>query len=566
MGKSEQENKERRKPEHRKIERKITVIGHKNPDTDSICSAIAYADIKNRVSHSHKYVPGRAGEISSETRFVLDYFGVPDPEYISDVSTQVRDMEIRMTPGVPKEMSIGTAWDLMNDTDAVTLPVTENGKVIGLVTKGDIARTFMDMDNTHFLSDARTRFGDIAERVQARIVTGDPEKIFDHGKVLVGAAVPERMKKVVEAGDLVILVDRNENHIAALEKGAGCLILCLGASADKETVEKAASMGSVIMETDMDTYSVTREINKSVPLQAIMIRDDIDSFRLDDYTDKLRSVMASTRHRAFPVVDSKGNYIGTVSRRNLLGIKKRQLILVDHNEKSQAVDNIDEGEILEIIDHHRLGTLQTLQPIYFVNQPVGCTATILYQMYVEKGLDIPRDIAGLLAGAIISDTLMFRSPTCTLHDKMAAGALALIAEINIEDFAQAMFKAGSDLKNKSAEEIFFQDYKKFNMAGHSFGVGQISSMDGDELELIKEKIQPVLQKELDKTDISMAFFLLTNIKTSSSEILFAGDRAPDVVSNAYPNLEQKDNAVNVPGLLSRKKQLIPAFMAAMNYI
>lgn len=187
-------------------------------------------------------------------------------------------------------------------------------------------------------------------------------------------------------------------------------------------------------------------------------------------------------------------------------------------------------------------------------------------MYVEKGLDIPRDIAGLLAGAIISDTLMFRSPTCTLHDKMAAGALALIAEINIEDFAQAMFKAGSDLKNKSAEEIFFQDYKKFNMAGHSFGVGQISSMDGDELELIKEKIQPVLQKELDKTDISMAFFLLTNIKTSSSEILFAGDRAPDVVSNAYPNLEQKDNAVNVPGLLSRKKQLIPAFMAAMNYI
>ena len=187
-------------------------------------------------------------------------------------------------------------------------------------------------------------------------------------------------------------------------------------------------------------------------------------------------------------------------------------------------------------------------------------------MYVEKGLDIPRDIAGLLAGAIISDTLMFRSPTCTLHDKMAAGALALIAEINIEDFAQAMFKAGSDLKNKSAEEIFFQDYKKFNMAGHSFGVGQISSMDGDELELIKEKIQPVLQKELDKTDISMAFFLLTNIKTSSSEILFAGDRAADVVSNAYPNLEQKDNAVNVPGLLSRKKQLIPAFMAARNYI
>lgn len=554
------------KAEYRKIQRKVTVIGHKNPDTDSICSAIAYADIKNRVSHSHKYIPGRAGEISSETRFVLDCFGVPDPEYVGDVSTQVRDMEIRMTPGVPASMTIGRAWDLMNETNAVTLPVTENNKVVGLVTKGDIARTFMDMDNTHFLSDSRTRFGDIAETVKAEIVTGDPEKIFDHGKVLVGAAVPDRMKAVVDEGDLVILVDRGENHFAALEKKAACLIICLGAHASRETVEEAKAIGAVIMETDLDTYSVTREINKSVPLRAIMITEDINSFKLDDYTDKIRSVMASTRHRAFPVVDSKGDYVGTVSRRNLLGIKKRQLILVDHNEKSQAVDNIDEGEILEIIDHHRLGTLQTLQPIYFINQPVGCTATILYQMYVEKGLDIPKEIAGLLVGAIISDTLMFRSPTCTLQDKMAAGALALIAEINIEEFAEAMFRAGSDLRNKSPEEIFFQDYKKFTISGYTFGVGQISSMDKQELDVIKSSIEPVLEKELNKTDISMAFFLLTNIKTSSSEILFAGDRASDVIRSAYPGLEAEDGCVNVPGLLSRKKQLIPAFMTAINYM
>lgn len=554
------------KAEYRKIQRKVTVIGHKNPDTDSICSAIAYADIKNRVSHSHKYIPGRAGEISSETRFVLDYFGVPDPEYVGDVSTQVRDMEIRMTPGVPASMTIGRAWDLMNETNAVTLPVTENNKVVGLVTKGDIARTFMDMDNTHFLSDSRTRFGDIAETVKAEIVTGDPEKIFDHGKVLVGAAVPDRMKAVVDEGDLVILVDRGENHSAALEKKAACLIICLGAHASRETVEEAKAIGAVIMETDLDTYSVTREINKSVPLRAIMITEDINSFKLDDYTDKIRSVMASTRHRAFPVVDSKGDYVGTVSRRNLLGIKKRQLILVDHNEKSQAVDNIDEGEILEIIDHHRLGTLQTLQPIYFINQPVGCTATILYQMYVEKGLDIPKEIAGLLVGAIISDTLMFRSPTCTLQDKMAAGALALIAEINIEEFAEAMFRAGSDLRNKSPEEIFFQDYKKFTISGYTFGVGQISSMDKQELDVIKSSIEPVLEKELNKTDISMAFFLLTNIKTSSSEILFAGDRASDVIRSAYPGLEAEDGCVNVPGLLSRKKQIIPAFMTAINYM
>lgn len=544
--------------------RKIIVTGHKNPDTDSICSAVAYADIKNRVSNSNDYEPRRAGEISAETKYVLERFGVPVPRYIGDVSAQVRDMEIRLTPGVGKELTIQKAWNIMGQSGAVTLPITENDHVIGVITKGDIAQSFMDTQDNYFLSVSKTKFSDIAETVRGEIVVGDGDKVFDKGKVLVGAAIPERMQQVVDEHDLVILVDRYENHMAALDKGAGCLILCLGAEADEETRTKAAEIGTVIIQTQLDTFTVTREINKSVPLEAVMIKDDITTFKTDDNIDKVRATMATLRHHAFPVVDDKDRYIGTVSRRNLLGIRKKEIILVDHNEKSQAVDNIDDAEILEIIDHHRLGTLQTLQPIYFVNQPVGCTATILYQMYIEKGMEISREIAGLLCAAIISDTLMFRSPTCTIQDKMAAGALALIADIDIESLAEEMFRAGADLNDKSPEEIFYQDYKKFTFGGTVFGIGQISSMSEEELEHIKERVLPLLEHECGKNGVSMVFFLLTNIKGSSSEIIFSGEKSEELITTAFKDAKKTEGGYEVEGLLSRKKQVIPAFMKALN--
>ena len=469
-------------------DKKIIITGHKNPDTDSICSALAYAEIKNRITNTDNYVARRAGEINGETKFVLEKFGVDVPEYVDNVATQVRDMEIRRTPGVPKEMTIKEAWDIMGKSEAVTQPITENDKVIGLITKGDIARTFMDAESSSFLSTTSPRFNDIAATIDGRIVSGEGDRLFSKGKVLVGAALVERMRGAVQPHDLVILVDRRENQIGALNSGADCIILCLGAKAAADVIELAGEKDAVIIETELDTFSVSREINKSVPLGAFMTHDSIRSFKLDDYTDDVKSAMGATRHRAFPVTDSRGHYIGTVSRRNLLNIRRKQVILVDHNEKSQAVDNIDDADILEIVDHHRLGTIQTLQPIYFNLQPVGCTATILYQMYIEKGIDVPKHIAGLLCAAIVSDTLMFRSPTCTTQDKMAAGALALIAGIDIEKFASEMFEAGSDLGDKSAEEIFYQDYKKFTFGGTSFGVGQISSMNEGELNKIKSFI------------------------------------------------------------------------------
>lgn len=545
-------------------ERNIIVIGHKNPDTDSICSAIAYAHLKNMTTHSHHYVPMRAGEISQETMYVLDRFNMPVPNYLGDIGAQVCDMEIRRTPGASKDMTIKQAWDFMAETDAVTLAVTEENRVIGLITKGDIAQTFMEAEDSRFLSRMKPRYRDIADTVKGTIVVGNGDAHFDDGKVLVGAAMVERMQEHIEPGDLMLMVDRVENQIGALEKGAKVLILCLGATASDEVIAKAREEKAVIIETPLDTFAVCMEIHKSVPLESFMLKEDIMTFRMDDYTDKVRAAMASTRHRAFPVVDSNDCYVGTISRRNLLGIQKKRVILVDHNETSQAVDNINEAEILEIVDHHRLGTLQTLQPIYFVNQPVGCTATILYEMFVEKGIEIAPAIAGLLCAAVISDTLMFRSPTCTLKDKMAAGALALLADIDIENFATEMFEAGSDLGNKSEEEIFYQDYKKFTFGNTSFGVGQISSMSADELQEIKKRIQPLLRHECGKNGVSMVFFLLTDIRNSSSEMLYAGDRAEELADIAFKDAPKSDGSYYLEGVLSRKKQLIPAFMRAIN--
>ena len=425
-------------------QRKIYIIGHKNPDTDSICSAIAYADLKNRLNKGNKYAAKRAGQINEETEYVLKRFGVEAPGYLSDVGTQVKDMEIRETPGVDSGISIKDAWAIMKQTSAVTLPITEeDGKLEGLITTGDIAKSYMDAHDNYFLSNARTQFRSIANTVEGTVVTGNPHGYFVRGKVVIGAAHPDKLGEFLEEDDLVILGDRHEDHLCAIEQNVSCIIVCNHTEVTQDIREAAEKNQCVIIQSALDTFSVARLINQSIPVKHIMKKDNLITFQTDDYTDNIKDIMVKNRHRAFPVVNKHGKYIGTVSRRNLLGMKKKQLILVDHNEKTQAVDNIDSAEILEIIDHHRLGSLETLQPIVFRNQPVGCTATILYQMYAEKALEIDPKIAGLLCAAIISDTLMFRSPTCTLSDKMAAGALALIAGINIEEFAKEMFTAGS---------------------------------------------------------------------------------------------------------------------------
>ena len=547
--------------------RKIYVIGHKNPDTDSICSAIAYADIKNRTGENPIYEAKRAGQINEETLYVLKRFQMNTPGYMPNVGTRVKDMDVRKVGGVDSKISLKKAWTLMRNENVFTLPIlNQNQELEGLITTNDITESYMDVYNNAALSEARTPYRNILETVDGTMIVGNEHAHFTDGKVLIAASSPEVMEQSVEQNDLVILGNRYEAQLCAIEMGASCIIVCMGVPISRTIRRLAEDRECFVISSPHDTYTVARLINQSMPVKHFMTSENLVKFSIDDYTDDIKEVMAKLRHRDFPVLNKHGKYVGMVSRRNLLGIKRRQLCLVDHNEISQAVDNIESAEILEIIDHHRIGSLQTMAPVYFRNQPVGCTGTIMYQMYGEQKLEIPPKIAGLLCAAIISDTLMFRSPTCTLQDKMAAGALALIADISIEEFAREMFKAGSNLKDKSPEEIFYQDYKKFIAEGDiCFGVGQISSMDADELREIKERLIPFMVSECGRHGVSRVYFMLTDIMEQSTELLFYGEGSEEMAVNAF-KIEPKDGTIYLKGVVSRKKQLIPPLMEAAQMI
>ncbi len=539
----------------------IIVIGHKNPDTDSICSAIAYANLKREITNE-PYEAKRAGQINEETQYILERFQVKLPEYISDVGTQVKDIEIRETEGVSRDISLKKAWAQMKENNVVTLPITRQKKLEGLITIGDIANSYMDVYDSKILATAHTRYRNIIETLEGTMLVGNEDVYFTEGKVLIAAANPDLMESYIEKHDLVILGNRYESQFCAIEMDADCIIVCEGAPVSRTIMRLAEEKGCTVISTPHDTYTVARLINQSMPISYFMSKDNLITFKTDDFTVEIKEIMAKKRHRDFPVLDKKGNYVGMISRRNFLDMTKKKIILVDHNEKSQAVDGLDNAEIVEIIDHHRLGSIETMSPVFFRNQPLGCTATIIFQMYQENNVEIDKKIASLLCAAIVSDTLMYRSPTCTAIDKAAAETLAKIAELDVEEFAREMFNAGSNLSSKSPEEIFYQDFKKFNMDDISFGVGQINSMNGSELEEIKISLIPYLDKAIHDHGVSMMFFMLTNIVEESTEIIYLGTNAREILEAAF-HLKSDEEIVKLHGVVSRKKQLIPSIMAAM---
>ena len=543
---------------------RVYVIGHKNPDTDSICSAIAYADIKNRTDKTKTYVARRAGQINEETEYVLKRFGVRAPGYLPNAGTQVKEIEIHEVPSVPGTISVKKAYSMMKNNNVVTLPITSpDNDLQGVITVSDIAESYMDSYDSHVMSLARTQYRSIADTLDGSVIVGNEHGYFIEGKVVVGAFHPDTMENYIDKNDLVILGNRAEDQLCAIEMDASCIIVGLGAKVTKTIQKFAEEKCCVIISSPHDTYTIARLINQSIPVKYLMRRSNLITFSTEDFLDDIKEVMKNQRHRDFPILNKKGKYVGTISRRNLIGNAGKKLILVDHNEESQAVDNVKEAEILEIIDHHRLGSLETMAPVMFRNEPVGCTGTIMYQIYQEKGLDIAPNIAGLLCAAIISDTLMFRSPTCTMLDKAAAEALADIAGISIPEFASEMFRAGSNLKDKSPEEIFYQDFKKFIMGDVTFGVGQITSLDAGELESIKEQLLPQMESECGKHGIEMVFFMLTNITEESTELLYYGSGAKEVIEKAFEDLPVNEVSCELKGVVSRKKQLIPAFMMAL---
>ena len=541
--------------------RPVVVIGHKNPDTDSICAAITYANLKNKIT-GDDYIACRAGHLNEETQFVLQHFKVNVPAYVKDVRTQVRDMEIRMLEGTDRNLSLKNAWSKMRDASVVTLCVTDGDDLTGIVTTNDIVETYMDVIDPKILSMAHTSYRNIVETLDGKLIVGDIDGNLEKGKVVIAAANPDMMENVIEEGDVVILGNRYDMQLCAIEMNAGCIVVCEGADVAKTIQIQAKEHGTKIITTPHDTFVVARLINQSMPIEYVMKKDGLVCFHMDDYIEDIQEIMAQMRHRYFPVLDKNDHYIGMISRRNFLGAKKKQLILVDHNEKNQAVNGADSAEILEIIDHHRLRTIETAGPVFFRNQPLGSTCTIIYLMYREYGVEIDKTIAGLLLAAILSDTLMFRSPTCTSIDKNAGQELAKIAGVNYEEFAKEMFHAGSNLSGKSAKEILHQDFKKFTVDDLTIGIGQINSMSAEELAEIKDKILPELKKVASDDGLDMLFFMLTNIIDESSEVVFAGNKARHTLENAFGVNIEGDSAL-LPGVVSRKKQLLPSIVETM---
>ena len=534
---------------------KIYVVGHKNPDTDSICSAIAYAALKNKTDDG-VFVPKRAGEVNNETKYVLDFFDVETPEFIGHVGTQVKDVEIKPTPSLNEGISLKNAWNKMRDLRESTMPIVNDGVLEGIISVKDIATANMDIYETRILAISHTKYTNVLDAIDGTMIVGDSVGVITKGKILIGAANPDLLENYVEDGDMLLTGNRFENQLCGIEMNAGCIVVCTGAPISKTIQKLAKENNCKIISTPHDTLMVARLISQSAPVRYFMKKDHLITFSREDFISYIRDTLAKIRHRDFPVLDRDGKYCGMLSRRSLLNMDNKKIILVDHNEKGQAVDGIDEAEILEIIDHHRLGSMETALPVFFRNQPVGCTGTIIYDLYQENNVEVDKKIAGLLCSAIISDTLMFRSPTCTPKDKKAAEELAKIAGIEIQEHAEKMFRAGSSLADKTPEEIFYQDFKKFSGNDKNFGAGQISSMDKTELEQLRPKIAAYMEGAVKEGE--MLFFLLTNILTESSDLVFAGEGAKELVETAFG--EPQENWVHVPGLVSRKKQFVPSVL------
>ena len=527
---------------------KVVVIGHRNPDTDSICSAIAYAELKNRTS-TLVCEPRRAGKMNQETEFVLKKFGVTPPRMCTDVNPKIRDVDYREMPGIPGSTSLRRAWKIMRDQQIDTLSITSaDNELEGIITVKDLATANMDVFDTAVLAKSRTSYKNILETLNGTMVVGNADAVCTTGHIKIGTATPEMLESSVEKGDIVILSNRYESQLCAIEKEASLLIICNGAKVGRTIQRIAEETGVAIMTAPCDTYAAGKLVSQCAPISYYMTRNDIVKFTLVTPVADVTRVMAKVRHRYFPILDEDGKYCGMVSRRNIIALRKRRIILVDHNEATQAVEGFDQAEILEIIDHHRIGSLETSGPVYFRNQPVGCTATIITQMYDENGVDIPPQIAGLLLAAILSDTLAFRSPTCTPVDENAAKRLAKIAGVDIEEFSTEMFEAGEKLDGKTPEEVFLQDFKVFMCGDIRFGVAQGSYMTRKNLQAAQALLQPYLEEARNKQNVEDLYMLLTDVPKEESVVICTGRYAAEAV---HPRHDERLSGAVTPRYKTR---------------
>ena len=547
-----------------KTAHKVVVIGHRNPDTDSICSAIAYAELKNKTSDL-VCEPRRAGKMNQETEFVLKKFGVRPPRMCTDVNPKIRDVDYREMPGIPGSTSLRKAWEIMRDRKIDTLPVTAaDNELEGLITVKDIATANMDLFDTGILAKSRTSYKNILETLGATMAVGSEDAVCTTGHIRIGTATPEMLENSMEKGDIVILTNRYESQLCAIEMSAGCIVIGLGSKVSRTIRKLASENGVSIIATPYDTYTCVKVIGQAVPVRHVMRKKGLITFEPEETVEDVKRTVSKKRIRYYPLMDEQGRYVGMFSQRNLLDLERPSVILVDHNERDQAAEGIRSTNIVEIIDHHRIDSVETSGPIYFRNQPLGCTATIITQMYHEHNVEIEPKIAGLLCSAILSDTLMFRSPTCTPLDRMAAEELAKIVGLDIKQYATEMFRSSSRLLDRSMDELLHMDFKYFQAQNQKIAISQVTSVSENELSGIRDKMLEYMESCLASSGLSMLFAMLTNIIEEKTELLYVGKGAQQLVRAAFKT-GCGEHSVVLPGVVSRKKQMVAPLVRAMEH-
>ena len=542
----------------------IYVTGHKNPDTDSICSAIAYAEFKNKTGK----VPAvaiRLGAINRETQFILNYFKVVEPELVTTVKTQISDLDIDIVAPISPDISLKMAWSIMKKNNIKTLPVIdENERLAGVASISNLAASYLDIWDNSILAKSNTTLENILDTLAGKCVF-KPETTFRiTGKIIVVAMNPESTKAVIEAGDIAICGDREDSQCLIINSKACLLIITGNHTPTDEVLNLAKENDCTIILTPFDTFTTSRLITQSIPIEYVMTKKNVISFNTDDFIEDIKYIMLETRYRSYPVIDENNKVIGSVSRYHLISQNRKKVILMDHNERTQSVSGLEDAEILEIIDHHRIADVQTGLPIYFRNEPVGSTSTIVASIFFENGIRPSKSAAGILCAAIISDTLLLKSPTSTLVDEIILKRLAQIANLNVEEFAKEMFKAGTSLEGKTAQEIFYQDFKTFALNNYKVGVSQVGTMYIDGFDPLKEDIIKLMNKKAKESSYDLILLMLTDILNGGSVLIAAGVHK-DIVSKAF-NVTLTDNGIYLPGIVSRKKQVIPPIATAINQI
>lgn len=534
----------------------VFVTGHKNPDSDSICSAIAYANFLFRIGR-YNAVPVRLGEINKETEYILKRFNTEVPVMMKSAKQTVEDLEYDKATVFSKELTLKTAWSLMKQQNLKSAPVLDDhSQLLGLLSTSNIIEGYMDDWDSNILKQANTPIENVIDTLEASILYLDKGLKTVKGEIHVAAMTAQEASKRIHENDIVIVGgDRHET----IDRFVGCkvaLIILTGSlTINDEALEKCAKAHVSVISTPFNTFMTSQQIIQAVPVEYVMQKGGLKTFSTDDTLEYVKEVMSQTRYRSYPVIDFMGRVVGSVSRFQVLNGEKKKIIQVDHNERGQSIDGIEEAEILEVVDHHRVADIQTIGPVLFRAEPVGCTATIVAKCYKENNLDIEPDMAGLMLGAILSDTLIFKSPTCTPQDTKIAKELAKIAGVDIQEFGMSMFKAGTSLVGKTVEEIFNSDYKKFNISDSVVGVAQVNTMDIEGFAPYKQDILDYMDSVTKSNGMEFAMLLLTDVINATSEVFVAGPH-PEYVEEAF-NVTLNAQQASLPGVISRKKQVVP---------